>query len=290
MNLQELIWKRLCQSKEVTNGLSRFASLPAIFVPEAPSDKANGWEGKTHYPRICFTVDLAANEERNCQGSLVVSIFNENDGSFDSLSCAEAVKLSLCNLFLTPDKENPYAFAWNRSDGFFIEGSSICGMELQFDILEYPSQQTTDPDPVEACNYYLKQLYPEALVLWNDRTEQMEEIDEKRPAFYCRLEQDKEDESRATFAVAWMECQLAIHVFCPTSSMRNQYARSIEKQLTVNGEFSMLDRSPFFVLSSAFDTAADYFRKGQIMMTGRYGILRQTERKKKIALISTDYQ
>ena len=49
------------------------------------------------------------------------------------------------------------------------------GSEVRFDILEYPSQETSDPDPVMAVNKYVKELYPECHDMGYD---QMEEVTE----------------------------------------------------------------------------------------------------------------
>lgn len=290
MELHELIWKRLCEDAEVTAGLTRFGQDPAVFTPEAPPDQARGWHGTSNYPRIVFAVDLAADEERKCQGSMILSVSAENNGRFPFGKTVESIKKCLCDVFLTPEGQSPYCLSWNRSDGFSVEGTNICGMEMQFDILEYPCQETTDPDPVDALNRYLKGLYPEALVLWHDRIGQEEAITGSRPVFYCRMETDSEIMERSTFAVAWMRCQMAIHVFCTDVTMRRKYARAISTMLAVDEEYEMLDRSSFFVTEAELVPASDYLRTGQIKVSGRYGILRQTEKKKRVGTIHMDYE
>ena len=292
MELYELIWGRLSRDSKVAAGLTRFNGRPAVFTDEAPSDESSGWGGISNYPRIVFQVDLSANGERKCQGTLDLSVFAEI-GSGSSLGFGKetvAVRNCLCNVLLTPEGGNPYCLAWNRSDGFTIEGTNICGYEMQFDILEYPSQVTTDPDPIEALNAYLKEWFPEALVLWHDRIGPEEPVTKERPVFYCRLERDTEDHSRSTFAVTWMECAVSIHVFCASSSLRWKYARAILARLAMDGEYDMLDRSPFFVTASAMSGGADYLRTGQVSISGRYGILRQTEKKKRLLGAEKEYQ
>ncbi len=289
MELHELIWKRLCEDADITADLARFGREPAVFTPEAPPDQAKGWHGTSNYPRIVFAVDLAADEERKCQGSMILSVFAENNGMFKFGKAVESIKKCLCDVFLTPEGQSPYCLSWNRSDSFSIEGTNICGIEMQFDILEYPCQETTDPDPVDALNQYLKGLYPESLVLWHDRIGQEEAITSGRPVFYCRLEEDSEILERSTFAVAWMRCQMAVHVFCTDVTMRRKYARAISTMLAADEEYEMLDRSPFFITEVALIPASDYLRTGQIKVSGRYGILRQTEKKKHIDTIHVDY-
>lgn len=290
MELYELIWRRLSRDQRVTAGLTAFGGAPAIFVEEAPPDTAAGWEGVSNYPRMVFRVDLSANEERKCQGSLVLSILAENQGTYDFGTAVAAVKDCLCGVFLTPEGESPYCLAWNRTDGFTLEGTNICGQEMQFDVLEYPSQETTDPDPAEGLNAYLKGVFPEALVLWHDRSLPEEAITAGRPVLYVRLEREAEDESRSTFTVAWMECTLAIHVFAASGSLRGKYARAIAGHLSGDGEVELADRSPLFVTGTALTLGADYLRAGQVNVTGRYGILRHAEKKTKLSGVRTDYQ
>lgn len=287
MQLHVLIWKRLSADPVVTAGLSRYGLDPAIFTPEAPPDNAPGWNGKANYPRIVFAADLSANEERKCQGSMVLSVYSQNDGTFDFGASATVIRNCLCNVILMPENESPYCLAWNRSDGFQIEGTNICGQEMQFDILEYPSQITTEPDPVDALNVYLKALYPEALVMWHDRMGTVEAINAGRPVLYCRLESDAEDYS--TMGVTWMQCDLAVHVFSQDAGHRAKYARSMAKHLSMDGEFDMLDHSPFIITSISSTPSSDYLRSGQIRIVGKYGILRQTEKKKQITGIEADY-
>lgn len=289
MELQELIWNRLIADDAVTEKLTRFDGLPAIFTPEAPPDNTAGWNGLSNYPRITFTLDLSANEERKCQGGMIVSIFAKNEGDYSFAKAADDIKKCLCDVFLVPDGESPYCLAWNRSDGFAIDGLDICGMEMQFDILEYPCQETTDPDPVDALNTYLRSVFPEAVVLWHDHINTVEAVKWDRPVFYCRLESDSEDDRHSTFAVTWMECSMVIHIFCTNPYLRGKYARVINKKLGMDMEFPMLDDSPFLVSSSNLSQAADYLRVGQIKLSGRYGILRQTEKKKKVTGIENSY-
>ena len=290
MNLTELIHKRLAETDGIARELTRFCGKPAVFTPEAPSDEASGWGGSSHYPRIVFAVDLSANEERKCQGSMVLSVYAENDGTFDFNGAVNWVIQRLCSVLLTPAGGSPYALAWSRTDGFILEGTNIAGQELQFDILEYPSQETSDPDPIDAVNAYLKDVFPEALVLWYDRWGETEGMDRTRPVLYCRLEALAEDQTRSTFAVSWIGCSLAIHIFCAGQDARGKYSRAVQQRLEMDGELDMLDGSPMLVTAVSQDKASDYLRAGQVKVSALFGILRQTEKKKRIRTIQVDYQ
>ena len=290
MTLMDLIHKRLRENPAIRDSLTCFAGVPGVFTPEAPADTAKGWGMSSHYPRIVFAADLSANEERKCQGNMVLSIYAENTGEFDFNSAVSQVIECLCGVLLTPEGKNPYVLAWNRTDGFALEGTNIAGQELQFDILEYPSQETTDPDPVDGVNAYLKELFPRSLVLWQDRFRETEELSGNCPVFYCRLETLREDAERSTFAVAWMDCRLSIHIFCTDSNLRRKYSSAVCQRLAIDGEICMLDNSPFLIWEVSQDQSPDYLRVGQVKVSGRFGILRQTEKKKRIREIQMDYR
>ncbi len=290
MELHELILYRLQGEEELTKNLASFDGKPAVFTPEAPSDTAAGWNGKAQYPRIVFVLDLSANEERKCQGNMILSIYGKNDGAFDFNQAVKQITDCLCNAILIPENGNPYCLARSETDRFAAEDTNICGQEMQFDVLEYPNQETTDPDPADAVNAFCKGLFPEALVLWFDRPGEEEQITPKRPVMYCRIEMLSEDQSRSTFGVGWVECSLAIHIFCTDTNLCGKYARAIIQEVVKKGEISMLDGSPFLVTAVSQEVSADYLRTGQVKITGRFGILRQREKGKRMQKVYADYE
>lgn len=78
--MEELIRKRLAESKELTELLTEYADGPAIFFGDAPDDNQRGWKGRKTMPRITFTYDTMADKERKSAGSLYVSIYCKNSG------------------------------------------------------------------------------------------------------------------------------------------------------------------------------------------------------------------
>lgn len=278
MALYELIRKCLSDNREVTKGLALFDHAPAVFTPEAPPPEHQGWNGQDPYPRIVFQVDMGADEEGKCQGSVALTLSAGQGGEFDLNAAALAVGKCLCGVVLTPDEERACCLGWNQGRGPSADagGGSI---KLRFDILEYHSQETMDPDPVEAVNAYLKEMYPEAMVMHHDPMGQVEELS-ARPVFYCSLQSDSADYS--TMAVAYMDCIISIHVFSTSAGQRAKYSRAIARELELQGGLDMSDGSPLMITSVSLSRSGDYLRTGQVQVGGRYGILRQTEEKKRI--------
>lgn len=72
-----------------------------------------------------------------------------------------------------------------------------------------------------------------------------------------------------------MDGKLAIHILCPDTDMRLKMAAAITNAMSLDGEVTMLDYSPMFILQIQMDIKSDYLKDlDQIFVTGRYGLLR----------------
>ena len=281
MVFRELIHRRLCDSENLTGLLSTFYDAPSIFSPSIPEHNMEGWSDK-HYPLIVYNFDLQANAERNSAGTLEISYLAQNDEDTPLEQIETGIRDCMRDIVITPEDGTQYSFAWARTDGFTVEGANnddgrknlqlTIGSEIRFDILEYPSQITTDPDPIMAINRYLKEMYPECLILGYDRAEEIEEATGERPVIYCRLVSSTGAET--PYTVAWRDCVIAVHVLCPDAEVRIKMATAIANKLSVDGEVIMFDHSPMTVRRLQANYRADYLKEGQVLVTGHYGILR----------------
>ena len=275
MNLEELIYKRFSESEGLTKHLAVFSGRPAVFSPEAPADNQEGWEGRTQYPKIVYNLDMQANEERKSAGTLSVSLLCQNTVEVIPEKIEPEIRDCLRDILIKPDSGMLYAFAWSRTDAFTLQEKNldlIIGSDIRFDILEYASQQTTDPDPIMAANQYIKELYPDCLVIGHDRIEEITEATKERPVIYCRLAAVEKAEETNT--VAWMDGRIAVHILCPDSEKRMKMATDILNQMSLDGEIIMLDKSPMFIRRLQANYKSDYLKDGQIFITGHYGLLR----------------
>lgn len=275
MKLEELIYKRFASSEDLVKHLAIFSGSPAVFSPEPPGENQEGWEGNTQYPMVVYNFDLQANEERHSAGTLSVSLLCQNTTEVTPEAIEPLVKDCLRDVILKPEGGTPYCFAWARTDAFSIDEKKTdltIGSDIRFDILEYPSQETTDPDPVMAADRYIKELYPDCLVMGYDRMEEITEATAERPVIYCRLV--SADKSEETNTVAWMDGRIAVHILCPDSGIRMKMAAAITNKMSLDGEIIMLDKSPMFIRRLQVSYKSDYLKDGQIFVTGHYGLLR----------------
>lgn len=273
--LEELIYKRLVNTEKLTEHLAVYGGVPAIFSPEPPDESQADWGGKPQYPQVIYNFDLQANEERHSAGTLSVSLLCQNTAEITPEAVEPLVRSCLRDVILKPEEGTPYCFAWARTDAFTIEekkGNVTIGSEIRFDILEYPSQETSDPDPVMAANQYIKGLYPECLIMGYDQMEEITEATAERPVIYCRLV--SADQSEETNTVAWLDGRIAIHILCPASETRIKMAAAIANRMSLDGEMIMLDHSPMFIKRLQVNYKSDYLKDGQVFVTGHYGLLR----------------
>jgi len=282
MNLSELIHSRFVSCEGLTALLTKFGKAPAVFNTEPPLEESRGWGQKSHYPRIVFNYDMQANQERHSAGTLMAVVLCQNDGEIQPEEIEPEVKKSLLDVIFTPEGGTPYCFSWARTDSFTVEDKSTghkgagqtIGCEVRFDILEYPSQITTDPDPIMAMNRYVKKLYPKALIIGYDAMAETETATKERPAIFCRLIQtDRARDETLGGLVAWMDSRLSIHVICPDGGVRMKMATDVANALSLDAEVEMLDRSPMQIRRLQANYQADYLKEGQITATVHYGIL-----------------
>ena len=277
MTLEDLIYNRLAGRPGLTGKLSRFRSLPAVFYQAAPGDQAPGWEDGQQYPRIDFVVDLQANAERQTSGLMTLNIWCSESG-IQPEEIEPEVQSALRDIFMQPDEQPPYCLRWVRSDSFESKdrtekGLHVTGITVLLDVLAFPCQETTDPDPVMAMNQFIKEWEPGAVVIGIDKLPDYYSAKGNEPAFYFRLASLNLE--RETNTVAWMTATIAGHVFAPTAEGRLQRLKHLVDTLSLLGEVTMLDTSPMFIRTIKADSAVDYLSMGQLQLNVRFGILRR---------------
>lgn len=275
MTLEDLIYKRLSEAESLTKYLTLYAGQPAIFTPEAPGDREAGWGRATQYPRAVFNFDMQADGERKSAGTLSVTLICRNDSEAVPELIEPAVKKALKDVLLKDDNGTLYAFAWARTEGFSMteeKNELLIGSEIRFDIMEYPQQETTDPDPIMAMARYIKNLYPDSIVVGIDKMADETEASKEAPVFYCRLTEIEKLEETNT--AVWMNGKIAISLLCPDGATRLKMAAAVLNSLSLDGEVTMLDDSPMYMERLTANLKSDYLKDGQIFVTGRYGLLR----------------
>lgn len=287
MELNEMIYQRLADCGELVEKLAVYGDGPAIFNTEFPSDQQGGWGGKSQYPRICYRTDMQVNQERSSSGTLHIAIYTEKTSKVIE-ELEDQVRDALKDVLMKPDDQAPFCFAWARTEAYRIEGMAVVCRDLLFDLIEYPMQETTDPDPVMATAVFLKEMYPESVVLGLDRIKDFTNPAEA-PVFYCRLQDIQSASGPCVHTIAWFTARVAIHLLYPTALTRLKILAAIHQKMSVDEEITMLDDSPMYIQELRMDNKADYLREGQLILTGKYGCLRRGEKKHNISGIGMGF-
>ena len=275
MDLSQLVFNRLAQDHALTDMLAEYAGQPAIFNTEFPADQQEGWGGKTQYPRIEYQFNMQVDMKRAASGTLMMAIYTEKN-PLVAEQIEMQVRRSLKDVLMKPSGEAPFCMAWASTEPYALEGNAIICKELMFDILEYPDQETTDPDPVAALSNYIKELYPDSIVLGVDRIGEYTNPAET-PVFYCRLQRIVLDPSGyCQNTVTWFNAGISVHLLCPDAGMRLKMVAGLNQKLANAARITMLDDSLMTIRALEVNNRADYLREGQLDMTGHFGCLKES--------------
>ncbi len=272
MTLNDLIFNRLASNEELAGLLASYADAPAIFNGSFPADEQDGWGGKGQYPRIAYQFNMQIDPQRNSSGFLQLYIYTMQD-PVTSEKIENLVRRSLEGVLMKPTGEAPFCTAWYRTDPYMVEGSPILTRALVFDIFEYPDQETTDPDPAIALSNYIKEVFPEAIVLGIDRLAEYTETAEEA-VFYVRLDSLQLDpDGFCQQTIRWFIARLGVHLLCPNAAARIKIIAGLNQMLACADDVNMMDNSPMTIRNMSIDNRADYLRVGQLTVTGHYGCL-----------------
>lgn len=270
--IEELLIKHLQEEgQELSSYLATFGGKLAIFNQEAPKDTDAGWGEKTQYGRIVFDIDTTQDTERKVSGVLLVDISCEK--SQTPPEYIEPIVKELIDGYFFTTQELTMAAQWKASNYFTEPTKKVNGVTLSFDLLAFPSQLTTDPDPVKTTNDWLKTLYPAAKVIGLDALPDVWKPTIDNPAFYCRLLNLGAGRMPSTAAVTWIGATMRIGVLAPTENVRARETKNCIQVLTNETRIIMNDGSPMLIDDMSVDLTADQLRVGQILIKATYGVL-----------------
>ena len=277
MDLNELCYSRLAGSERLVKLLAKYYNSPAIFNTEFPPDQAEGWNGMDQYPRILYRISMQANQERSSSGIIRVTIYGRKDPTVIE-EIEDLVKGCLTDVLMKPEGEAPFSVAWFNTEPFSVTDLAVFGKEVSFDIIEYPDQTTTDPDPVMALNTYIKDLFPDFVVLGLDPVGEITNPSEN-PVIFCRLDSITSADGPSLNTVSWFVAVISVHVLCSDQGTRMRITAGLNQKLAIDTEVIMVDDSPMEIRSLRMNTRADYLREGQLSVTGYFGCLKDGEYK-----------
>lgn len=273
--IEQVIFEYLMSEKSITDNLTTYDGEPAIFFLEAPADNDELWEEGPHYPRIVYELSMQEDPERKTSGVLMIDFHMNTDDENFVEEINPIIQNAVSGRFFTDEKDT-VAAVWRQSDLFATpeDGSKISGITITFDVLAFPAQFTTDPDPVKAVNVFLKELYPDVLRINIDSMDSVWQATDDTPAAYVRLQRINPGTFPSTYHVTWYNPVMMVHIMAPSLNVRTAILKTIVEVLQQKQRIILPDGSPLMIVRLSFTAGADQLKEGQLSIEASYGILR----------------
>ena len=278
--IEELVNKALLGSKTLNESLATYGYDPAIFYERAAHDKDPLWSN-VQFPRCVYTVEWMYDAERTKSGVVSVDIINLADAG-TPIEIADGLVKELSGMFMTQGDQT-YSIIWSRSDPFETDGEEPkkLGITVFFDIVAYPIQLSTTPDPVLSTMNWIKEHQPDIKVIGKDVLPELWFPTDENPACYVRIGGET-SQVRPSYAVTWLRANMVVHIICPGSKARIAWLKRLADDLAIEEEIITDDGSPMFIKSLSINNGSNPISAGQLMFDGEYGVLRKEPDKVKL--------
>ena len=140
------------------------------------------------------------------------------------------------------------------------------GLRFRVFALGWLNGLTYEPDPVATLQNWTAETWPE--VQTNPATWTPADI---TPGIYWRMVRLTTTE--ITAAVNWIETQINGHILAPSTAIRLSWVRKVTEELAKQRRLKMTDDGPLELLRVTADSEADPMRRGQVILTARFGVL-----------------
>jgi len=285
--LDGLLKDQIRGDPEIAGMLTTYKGIPAFFFQKAPMDTDRGWD-KPCFPRADYNIDMRCDPERKAAGTMIVNVWCTSESAHMPEDIEKRLVALIDGTFYTNRQRATVCAIWHRSDAFSYESSSngggsttpeVFGVTISFDLMEFPDQLTTEPDPVQSLNSWTRVNFPGMTVISHDDMPPVWKPTDANPAIYWRFE-GMTATDRQSYAVNWHTGQFAAHVIARSVTERNRWTKAIIELVQLDGEIVLIDGSPMFAKQIAVRHNADPLREGQLLLTGQYGVLAQRRKER----------
>ena len=277
VELDKMLFTRFISDREITALTAVYNGRAAVFYQYAPAENNPKWaNAKVQYPRIDYNLDMMEDPARNTSGTLVINVWCDKSKGQEPEAIEARIRAMFHATFAQPDDGMPYCFVWQRTDAFEATLQSeqtayAVGCTVIFDLMAFPSQYTTIPDPIQAVNAWTKTVLPNAIVIGEDTFNGWITPTQAQPIVYWRIM--SQAVFKRTHVCAWFNAVLEGHVFAQGVSERTYVIRTINTAAALAHHITMEDRSPMFIMEFNINTNVNYLMTGQMQARTRYGIL-----------------
>ncbi len=275
MQLDQMLFERLTTDAGLSALIARYDNRPAVFYQQAAPANDGKW-GAPQYPRIDFTIGLQEDPARNTSGILTIHVWCDFANDVEPETIEMQLRRILHAVFVRAE-DDTYCIAWLRSDAWQVRNQAdetleTTGITLTFDLIAFPAQVTTTPDPIKALNEWTKELLPQATVIGLDTFDGWIEPSRNQPVVYWRIASQGMHQQK--HAMTWMDALIEGHVYARNAPDRLAVLSQINTTASQINHVPMEDGSPLFLYNLTMMPQMNYLRQGQIAARARYGILR----------------
>lgn len=259
--------------------MATYAGNMAVFNQEAPDDQDPHWGKTSQYGRIVFYIDMQDDPQRNISGTMGVDLYCENGKQVPEE--IEPTLRELIDGYFFSNETVTIAAQWSSTQYFTDPTKKVIGATLIFNLLDFPNQQTIDPDPVALINKWTADALadllgiPKVSVIGLDSLPAAWKPTNEEPAIYWRISRiTKCNWIPDNFNCSWETATLNGHVMAPDNATATKIARVIQNTLTIKKRLIFEDEAPLMIDRNIQVTPTnDPLRIGQISLDGTYGIL-----------------
>ena len=280
--IEQALYEHLIAQTELTERLTTYNGVPAVFNQKAPADSDELWAAGPQYPRLVFFVDLQGDPARTMGGSLAIDIQCPEDGTPPEE--LEPVVRDLIHGWFFSGGGFVASAQWKESRYFTEPTEQVVGSTLSFDLLAFPTLTTDEPDVIDRINGWTAEL-DEGLHVINyvDLPSSAWRPADGESAVYWRLVQDAPAGwIPDTFQTIWRTATVRGHIFSQDIQTANQASRLIIRGLYTVKRLLRSGEAPIMVNSrNTDDLTADPLRTGQLTVEATYGVVVWTKTKQR---------
>lgn len=272
--IEQVLYEHLIAQTELTERLTTYNGVPAVFNQKAPADSDELWAAGPQYPRLVFYVDLQGDPERAMGGSLAIDIQCPEDGT--PPEDLEPVVRELVHGWFFSRGSFVAAAQWKQSRYFTEPTEHVVGCTLSFDLLAFPMLTTDEPDVIGRINQWTDELDLGLHVInYSDLPASAWRPGDGESAIYWRLVTDNPAGwIPDTFQTIWRLATVRGHIFAQDNQTAARAARAIIKHLYADKRLLRPREAPIMVnRRNTDDLTADPLRTGQLTVEATYGVV-----------------
>lgn len=262
--MERLIRKKLLLNRDLCRILAGLDDEPAIFYAKSPDDVAM----EINYPQLVLSSEKFTDAVHGVAGLLTVEIIC-TQATLTPMPIEKLVRQSLEGVFF--HGKEIFLLKWSKSETYTEPSSehlaTLIGMEVTFEIREFPTAETSTPDEIQALNDWAKEVFVVGKSAFDDFFIPSRE----KPAVYFETTAEKMTGQQA--AVVWVEAQVRGHVFAPTVRARREWLTILNRKLMTLKAIPLGDGTPLRIVGVEVDFTADELA-GQLKITCAFGVSR----------------